>query len=52
VRQPPSDPSFAFDLHARAAIAGLPRYLATSEGTVHSTLAFRDATASDPAVIR
>jgi len=49
IRQPANAP-FAFDLLARSVPAGLPRYLATFEGAVHSTTDARAATATDPVV--
>ena len=49
IRQPANAP-FAFDLLARSVPAGLPRYLATFEGAVHSTTEGRAATTADPLV--
>jgi hypothetical protein len=51
IRQPANQP-FAFDLHARATVEGLPRYLATFEGSLHTTIAWRDVLTSDPLVSR
>jgi hypothetical protein len=51
IRQPANQP-FAFDLHARAKVEGLPRYLATFEGVLHTTVAWRDVLTSDPVVSR
>jgi hypothetical protein len=49
LREPSGSP-FVFDLTATGTSAGFPRYLATFEGAIHRTTAFRDATTSDPIV--
>lgn len=49
IRQPANAP-YAFDLSAIATTPGLPRYFATFEGTIHTTMEWRVPTADDPVV--